>query len=157
MISEVEKLPVDIMKTIIQNKLLSAFVLSMSASEKLNSILDAKGITVFAPINSGFTKLGLINHYLLTSKGQADLDLMVGYHVLDKILYFEDIPEGESIHYTIEGNELKIIKQGTDVYIEDGHSATTSVSVITSSNNLISNGVMHVIDNVLLPPSLIVT
>ncbi|CAJ0838489.1 6952_t:CDS:2 [Entrophospora sp. SA101] len=157
MISEVEKLPVDIMKTIIQNKQLSSFVLSMSASEKLNSILDAKGITVFAPINSGFTKLGLINHYLLTSKGQADLDLMVGYHVLDKILYFEDIPEGESIHYTIEGNELKIIKQGTDVYIEDGHSATTSVSVITSSNNLISNGVMHVIDNVLLPPSLIVT
>ncbi|CAH1756573.1 3639_t:CDS:2 [Entrophospora sp. SA101] len=157
MISEVEKLPVDIMKTIIQNKQLSSFVLSMSASEKLNSILDAKGITVFAPINSGFTKLGLINHYLLTTKGQADLDLVVGYHVLDKILYLEDIPEGESIHHTIEGNELKIIKQGTDVYIKDGHSATTSVSVITSGNNLISNGVMHVIDNVLLPLSLIVT
>jgi uncharacterized surface protein with fasciclin (FAS1) repeats len=109
--------------------------------------LSAPGpLTVFAPTNDAFaallTELGLSKAQLL-----ADRELLtrvLTYHVLPSRTLRADIATGTAIT-TLQGGTFSI---GTDLAITDSRARR---SAITSTDVLASNGVIHVLDRVILP------
>jgi transforming growth factor-beta-induced protein len=107
----------------------------------LESTLDGDGsFTVFAPVNSAFDAIDADE---LT--GDADLlDEVLTYHVVSgQALASGDIAEGESSVETIDGADLTINKAA------DG-TVTVNGATVTTADIQTTNGVIHLIDGVLL-------
>ncbi len=95
--------------------------------------------TVFAPNNDAF---GPINTDVLL--GQADaLEAVLGYHVVpDQALAASDLAEGENTVTTLAGDELTVVRNGDNVFVEG--------SQVVDADNETDNGIIHVIDRALL-------
>jgi uncharacterized surface protein with fasciclin (FAS1) repeats len=100
-------------------------------------------VTVFAPNNEAFAALpaGTLDRLLLP-ENQAQLRKVLSYHVIPGQVTSADIQPGDV--NTVEGQALSIASSGTTVTVND---ATVSQPDITATN-----GVIHGINKVLLPP-----
>merc|ERR1711874_729084 len=102
-------------------------------------------ITVFAPTNKAFEaaldKLGLTKEELLASDKLADI---LKYHVVSGKIKSDEIPEGETNVPSLLGPDITVTNEGDVININD---ATVQYADIEAEN-----GVVHVIDEVLLPP-----
>jgi uncharacterized surface protein with fasciclin (FAS1) repeats len=100
-------------------------------------------VTVFAPNNEAFAALpaGTLDRLLLP-ENQAQLRKVLSYHVIPGQVTSADIRPGDV--NTVEGQALSIASSGTTVTVND---ATVSQPDITATN-----GVIHGINKVLLPP-----
>ncbi len=105
--------------------------------------------TVFAPTDAAFaallTELGISKAQLLADKPL--LTKVLTYHVLQGAVKKADIALGKGVT-TVQGGFFKVDAAGADVVITDGRNR---VSKITATDVLASNGVVHVINKVLLP------
>lgn len=114
----------------------------------LASTLSTGTLTVFAPTNAAFaallTELGMTKEALLADK--ALLTAVLGYHVLSSTVVRADVPLGKAIT-PLSGGFFKIESAG-GLKITDGRNR---VSTITATDILASNGVVHLVDRVLLP------
>jgi len=108
---------------------------------------------MFAPSKEAVKQLGLIYYYFLHSDAREDLRSVVSYHLINDTIYSDELPDGESIHYTLDGEPIKVNKINDDIFI-DGVNGTSEVS---RKDVLTSTGVLHVIDKVLMPPTLHMT
>ncbi|NEP76663.1 fasciclin domain-containing protein, partial [Okeania sp. SIO2G5] len=101
--------------------------------------------TVFAPTNDAFDALpeGTIE-FLLMPENQATLQKVLTYHVVAGAVPSSAIQPG--VVQTVEGNSVQLS-------VEDGIVMVDSATVIMPDVQT-SNGVIHVIDKVLLPPEL---
>ena len=115
--------------------------------------LSAPGtLTVFAPTNDAFaaalTELGLTKASLFANKPL--LTKVLQYHVLGATVKKADIPLGKAIVPIVPGaaDFFKIDVVGSAVVITDGRNRKSN---ITATDNLATNGVVHVIDKVILP------
>ena len=102
------------------------------------------GLTLFAPTNDAFIAAG-INEL----PDQATLNAVLTYHVIDGTIMASDLPvTNAAAPAKIEtlGGNLYLSNQGSGVFINGSTQVTA-----TDING--SNGVVHVIDRVLLPPS----
>ena len=108
--------------------------------------------TVFAPTDDAFAallvELGITKADLLSNK--ALLTTVLTYHVLPQEVRKAQVPLGKAIT-TVEGNIFKVDSVGTDLLITDGRNRT---SKIVEADLLATNGVIHAIDKVILPPNL---
>ena len=116
----------------------------------LAGTLSAPGtLTVFAPTNDAFaallTELGISKAQLLADK--ALLTTVLTYHVLPAKVERAAIPAGKPIT-TLQGGIFKIEVSGGTARVTDGRNR---VSTITATDIQASNGVVHVLDRVLLP------
>ncbi|OZJ03518.1 hypothetical protein BZG36_03420 [Bifiguratus adelaidae] len=124
---------------------------------------EAKGITVFAPTNCAFAKLGFgtIQH-LFGPHGKEDLKKVLAYHVVPHAAYSSDLapPHGgrRGIKHrhleldTWEGGHLNIdATQFGSLYLRIKIDCSAKV---VFDDLLGSNGVAHVIDQVLIPPEM---
>jgi uncharacterized surface protein with fasciclin (FAS1) repeats len=119
--------------------------------------LTAKGpITVFAPVNSAFAALpeGAIEN-LLKPDSKAQLAKVLSYHVVPGNLTYDEIEKaikagrGEAKLITLAGGALVAKKNGPrNIILKD---EMNNVANISTYDVLQSNGVVHVIDRVLLP------
>jgi len=102
-------------------------------------------ITLFAPTNQAFQvaldKLGLTKDELLESDDLADI---LKYHVIPGKILSKDIPEGLTKQRTLLGPEITIINEADSIKINDANVEYADLEA--------QNGVVHVIDQVLLPP-----
>ncbi|CAG8578893.1 14558_t:CDS:2 [Dentiscutata erythropus] len=153
LISKTLSPPSDVMSYAIRNRQLNAFVSAIFASDMQTEVQNANWVTIFAPTNSAFTKIGLITSYLLHPDGKEDLRSVVEYHMLNETILTEDIPQGESKYSTIDGNPLSIIRDGEKINVEIANGTST----IVQPDILTSSGVLHIVDSVQLPPSLHIT
>jgi transforming growth factor-beta-induced protein len=98
--------------------------------------------TVFAPTDAAFAELD--EEYLadLLNNDTANLTKILKYHVISGKLMSTDLSDGMNLT-TLEGTNVSIIINGTDVMINDANA--TSVDIVCS------NGVIHVIDKVIVP------
>ena len=141
-------------KNIIQNAVNSKDHTTLVAAVKaagLVSTLEGKGpFTVFAPTNAAFGKLpaGTVDT-LVKPENKATLTKILTYHVVPGKLEASDLSDGKKLK-TAEGEELTVKKADGKVMIVDAKGGT---STITISNVNQSNGVIHVIDTVLMPAS----
>ena len=110
--------------------------------------LSAGSLTVFAPTNAAFaallTELGVTKDALLANKPL--LTAVLTYHVLGSKVMRADVPLGKAIT-PVSGGFFKI-ESNNGLKITDGRNR---VSTITSTDIQASNGVVHLVDRVLLP------
>ena len=141
-------------KNIIQNAVNSKDHTTLVAAVKaagLVETLEGKGpFTVFAPTNAAFGKLpaGTVDT-LVKPENKATLTKILTYHVVAGKLEASDLTDGKKLK-TVEGEELTVKKADGKVMIVDAKGDT---STFTIPNVNQSNGVIHVIDTVLLPAS----
>ena len=100
-----------------------------------------KKLTLFAPTNDAFTAAGIT-----ALPNQATLNAVLKYHVLDDEVLASELPSGSAAITTLQGKFYLSNKGSSGVFIN----ATTQV---TATNITGSNGVVHVINRTLLPPS----
>lgn len=114
------------------------FVNALSTAGVL-PVLDGDGpFTVLAPTNDAFTKIGLATSQI----DSTALQTMVGYHVIPGKV---TAAEGISAVYaaTLQGDSATFSQEGTETKI--------NYALITQADIPASNGVVHIIDAVLLP------
>ena len=141
-------------KNIIQNAVNSKDHTTLVAAVKaagLVETLEGKGpFTVFAPTNTAFGKLpaGTVES-LVKPENKATLTKILTYHVVPGKLAASDLKDGMKLK-TAEGEQLSVKLQDGKVWIVDAKGGT---SMVTISNVNQSNGVIHVVDTVLMPAS----
>merc|ERR1711966_320054 len=124
----------------------------MGAAVKAGGLVDTLSgtgpFTVFAPTNEAFAKLpkGTLD-FLLKPENKAKLVDILTYHVASGSVHAADLKNGEKIK-TVEGKqvEARIFGNGKYVYINNARVTTADVDA--------SNGVVHIIDSVLIPPAM---
>merc|ERR1711982_303701 len=107
--------------------------------------------TVFAPTNEAFAALpaGTLTK-LLKPENKKELVDILTYHVLPEEVLSTQLKPEQSVT-TVEGKTLLVFKEGGRVFLRESNDARPK-SVI-KADNLASNGVVHIIDGVLLPPT----
>ena len=109
------------------------------------ALLGAHNITVFAPTDEAFAALpdGTVESLLLPANRQQLVDILT-YHVVPMAIASSDIPAGQSIADTLNReDQLQITLMGGSVMVDDATVIATDIEI--------ANGVIHVIDSVLLP------
>jgi uncharacterized surface protein with fasciclin (FAS1) repeats len=146
-------------KTIVQNAVNSKDHTTLVAAVKAGGLVDtlsSKGpFTVFAPTNAAFAKLpaGTVET-LVKPENKATLDKILTYHVVPGRITAQQIAAMAARHRgvatlkTVEGENLKLMKSGKGWVVVD---AKGDRSRITIANVMQSNGVIHVVDTVLMP------
>lgn len=115
----------------------------------LVEVLSGKGpFTVFAPTDEAFAKLpkGTVE-LLLKPENKEILVKVLTYHVVSGKVNAKDIKTGSALVPTVEGNSIKVTKNSEGIVVIDN-------SKVIAADVETSNGVIHVIDTVLLPPGL---
>ena len=139
-------------KNIIQNAVNSKDHTTLVAAVKaagLVETLEGKGpFTVFAPTNAAFGKLpaGTVDN-LVKPENKATLTKILTYHVVPGRLDASDLTDGKKLK-TAEGEELTVKHADGKIWIIDAKGDRSTVSI---SNVHQSNGVIHVVDTVLMP------
>ena len=131
---------------------LSILVTAVVAAN-LTGILSSPGpFTVFAPNNAAFQKLpaaALAN--LLKPANVKELTRVLEVHVISGAAIFaKDLHDGDVLGPTVNGVQLSVDIVGTFVFIG---SPGTNASRVIAADNVASNGVVHIVDTVLLPVS----
>jgi uncharacterized surface protein with fasciclin (FAS1) repeats len=146
-------------KDIIDNAVNSADHTTLVAAVKAAGLIATlKGpgpFTVFAPTNAAFAKLpaGTVDT-LLKPENKDTLIKILTYHVVAGRLSAADIKNmikeghGKAELKTVSGGTLTAMMQGTMVVLKDEKGGT---STVTQANVFQSNGVIHVVNSVLLP------
>jgi uncharacterized surface protein with fasciclin (FAS1) repeats len=118
--------------------------------------LSGKGpFTVFAPTNAAFARLpvGAVDN-LLKPENKAQLQSVLTYHVVAGKLMAKDVLAaikaggGKAVVTTVQGSKLTVSLMGNTVMLTD---AKGRMSHVTTADLDATNGVIHVVDNVLLP------
>jgi uncharacterized surface protein with fasciclin (FAS1) repeats len=125
-------------------------------SADLVATLKGKGpFTVFAPTNDAFAKLpaGTVDA-LLKPENKAKLAGILTYHVVPGKLMASDVlaavkkGNGKAVLTTVNGEKLTVTLDGGKVKITDAKGGS---AFVTTADLSASNGVVHVVDAVLLP------
>lgn len=118
---------------------------ALGAAGLVDTLKGPGPFTVFAPTDAAFAKLpaGTVES-LLKPENKAKLTAILTYHVVSgKVLAADAAKLTEA--KTVEGHTLKLQSHGTGVTVNGAH--------VTTADIVASNGVIHVIDAVLMPPA----
>lgn len=147
-------------KNIIENAVNSAdhttLVAAVKAAGLVETLEGAGPFTVFAPTNEAFNKLpaGTVDS-LLKPENKATLTKVLTYHVVAGRLSSQDLMKrikegnGTAELTTVEGGKLWVmLHDGKHIELKDEKGGT---ALVTIANVFQSNGVIHVIDTVVMP------
>ncbi len=146
-------------KNIVQNAVNSkdhtTLVAAVKAAGLVDTLQSPGPFTVFAPTNEAFAKLpaGTVDT-LLKPENKKTLTNVLTYHVVPGRLSAKDLMEkikdgnGKAMLKTVEGADLTFEQKDGKLWIKDAKGDT---AMVTIRNVMQSNGVIHVIDTVLLP------
>jgi uncharacterized surface protein with fasciclin (FAS1) repeats len=146
-------------KNIVENAVNSADHTTLVAAVKAAGLVDtlaSKGpFTVFAPVNSAFEKLpaGTVET-LLKPENKATLTKILTYHVVAGNFSAKDVVKaiqkgnGKAEFTTVSGGKLYAMLDGSKVVLMDEKGGKSTVTIADVKQ---SNGVIHVIDSVVLP------
>ena len=156
MVGGAEMLP---SKTIVENASKSADHTTLVAAVKAAGLVDTLSgsgpFTVFAPTNAAFAKLpaGTVDG-LLKPAAKADLTKLLTYHVVPGKMSAADLGAaikaggGKASLTTVQGEKLTATEAGGTITLTD---AKGGKSTVTQADVNQSNGVVHVVDTVLMP------
>lgn len=136
-------------KTVVQiaigSKDHSTLVTAVKAAELVDVLSNTGPFTVFAPINAAFDKLpaGTVEGLLKPEKKDALTDILQ-YHVSVGVYKPESFQDGQVIGQ-VNGSNITVNVKDGKVTVNGGATIVASISA--------SNGIIHVIDGVLLPPA----
>lgn len=143
-------------KTIVENAVNSkdhtTLVAAVKAAGLVDTLNSAGPFTVFAPTNDAFAKLpaGTVET-LVQPENKETLTKILTYHVVAGRYSAKDLTKLAAKHgvlTTVEGEPLTVTVRDGKVLLTD---AKGGVSTVTIANVFQSNGVIHVVDTVLMP------
>lgn len=127
-------------------------VAAVTAAELVETLQGAGPFTVFAPTDAAFAKLpaGTVDALL---KDKTKLASILTYHVVPGTIHAADLMKMADAHgkvtaKTVNGHDLEIRVAGTLVHLGGDHKTTVVVADVAASN-----GVIHAIDGVVMPPA----
>merc|ERR1712166_1276160 len=131
---------------------LSTLVAAVVAGDLVDTLISPGPFTVFAPTNEGFAALpaGTVDS-LMKPENKATLVDILTYHVLPSQVLSTDLGLFQAVT-TVEGKPLHVQKWGGQVQVGPSL-ASKDLKKVTAADNMATNGVVHIIDGVLLPPS----
>ena len=133
----------DIVDTAASNDQFSTLVAAVKAAGLVDTLKGDGPFTVFAPTNDAFAALpeGTVEN-LLKPENKDELIAILTYHVIPGKVMSGDIAGKTAQVKTVQGSELSI--DATSGVMVD-------VASVTTADIVTSNGVIHVIDKVVLP------
>ena len=134
----------DIVDLAVSTDFLSTLVAAVKAGDLVETLKGDGPFTVFAPTNEAFAALpeGTLESLLLP-ENKDKLVAILSYHVVPGSVKSSDLSDG-MVAKTVQGSEIKVGVSDYGVKINDAS--------VTSADIMASNGVVHVIDKVILPP-----
>ena len=135
----------DIVDTAVAAGQFKTLAAALGAAGLVDTLKGAGPFTVFAPTDDAFAKLpaGTVEE-LLKPENKGKLTAILTYHVVDGNVMAADVVKLTEAK-TLNGMMVKVKVNGDTVMIND--------AAVTSADIVASNGVIHVIDSVLLPPA----
>merc|ERR1711976_821253 len=129
---------------------LSTLVAAVVAADLAETLSSPGPFTVFAPTNEGFAAPpeGTLDS-LLKPENKGHLADILTYHVLPAQVLSTDLKAFQRVA-TVEGKNLHVIKNAAGVQVGPD---IKSLRKVVGADNLASNGVAHIIDGVMLPPT----
>jgi len=139
-----EELPASVVEIIVNSEDHDTLEMAVIAAALAETLGGEGPFTVFAPTDAAFAALpeGTLDALLADPTG--DLTTILQYHVVAGKVLSSDLMDGQTAA-TLEGSEIRVTKNDDGVFIND----TVKVTVADIEAD---NGVVHVIDAVLLPP-----
>jgi len=136
--------PKNIVSIAIGSKDHTTLVAALKAADYVTAVANPGPLTVFAPTDAAFAKLpaGTVES-LVKPENQAKLKEILKYHVTTSVYESTNLTDGQVLGMA---NGAK-----ATIHIKDGKMSINEANVIASVRG--SNGVVHVIDAVLLPPA----
>ncbi len=138
------KVDADIVDLAVSQDFLTTLVAAVKAGDLVDVLKGDGPFTVFAPTNDAFAKLpaGTVEN-LLKPENKAQLVKILTYHVVPGKVMSSDLKNGQMAK-TVEGSEIKVT-------LKDGKAMINNATV-TAADIEADNGVVHVIDTVIMPP-----
>jgi uncharacterized surface protein with fasciclin (FAS1) repeats len=123
----------------------STLVAALKAAGLVDVLSGEGPFTVFAPTNEAFAALpeGTVES-LLKPENKDQLVAVLTYHVVPGAVYAEDVVKLDSAT-TVQGSDIAVATAAGKVSIDNAHVVAADIKA--------SNGVIHVIDAVILPKS----
>jgi uncharacterized surface protein with fasciclin (FAS1) repeats len=145
----------DIVDNAVNSKDHTTLVAAVKAAGLVETLKSAGPFTVFAPTNEAFDKLpaGTVET-LVKPENKATLTKILTYHVVAGRLSAKDIAgkikagKGKATLTTVEGGTLTAMMKGGKLILTDEKGG---MSTVTIKDVFQKNGVIHVIDTVLMP------
>ena len=145
----------NIVENAVNSKDHTTLVAAVTAAGLVETLQTSGPFTVFAPTNAAFDKLpaGTVES-LVKPENKEALSGILTYHVVSGKMGSKEIGEaikkgnGKATFKTVNGGTLTAMMKGNDLYISD-ESGNESKVTIKDVNQ--SNGVIHVVDTVVLP------
>jgi transforming growth factor-beta-induced protein len=137
----------DIVDTAVAAGSFKTLAAALGAAGLVDTLKGAGPFTVFAPTDAAFAKLpaGTVEG-LLKPENKAALTAILTYHVVaGKVPASTVVTLNGKTAKTVNGADVNIKVVGTDVFVNDAKVLTTDI--------MASNGIIHVIDSVLIPPA----
>jgi uncharacterized surface protein with fasciclin (FAS1) repeats len=146
-------------KNIIENAVNSkdhtTLVAAVKAAGLVETLQGDGPFTVFAPTNKAFDMLpkGAVDN-LLKPENKGQLTSVLTYHVVAGKLDANDLMKkvkmgnGSTTLKTVQGEDLTVMQKGNSLWIKDTKGAVAKVTISDVNQK---NGVIHVIDHVLMP------
>jgi uncharacterized surface protein with fasciclin (FAS1) repeats len=156
---EVGGSPMYATKNIIENAVNSkdhtTLVAAVKAAGLVETLQGTGPFTVFAPTNAAFAKLpaGTVDN-LLKPENKGTLSAVLTYHVVAGKLSSSDLAKaikagnGTAELTTVQGKKLWVMMIGKDLVLKDGMGNISKITIVDVNQ---SNGVIHVIDTVVMP------
>lgn len=134
----------DIVETAVAAGSFNTLAAALQAADLVKTLQGAGPFTVFAPTDAAFAKLpkGTVEK-LLEPKNRAKLQAVLTYHVVAGRVPASEVVKLSSAK-TVEGSDVKIRVMNGTVSVDDAKVVSADVAA--------TNGVIHVIDSVILPP-----
>merc|ERR1711937_827946 len=129
---------------------LSTLVAAVVAGDLAETLSSPGPFTVFAPTNEAFGALpeGTLDTLLKPENKDQLVDILT-YHVLPTQVLSTDLKFFQSVP-TVEGKNVHVVRTSKGVHVGP---SIRELKTVVGADNLASNGVAHIIDGVLLPPS----
>merc|ERR1712176_1509823 len=127
---------------------LSTLVAAVVAGDLVDTLSSPGPFTVFAPTNDAFGALpeGTLDSLLKPENKDQLVDILT-YHVLPTQVLSTDLKPFQRVA-TVEGKKINVVADKKGVRVGSKLEAT-----VVGADNLATNGVAHIIDAVMLPPS----
>ena len=136
--------PKNIVNVAVGSKDHTTLVAALKAADYVDSLTNPGPFTVFAPTNAAFDKLpkGTVEGLVKPEK-KADLSEILKYHVAVSVYQIKDLKDGMTMGMANGGKVTFKVK--------DGKVTVNGANILASVPA--SNGIVHVVDAVLLPPA----
>ena len=125
----------------------TALVEALIQADLVTTLQGTGPFTVFAPTDAAFSAAGIDLATFDTPEEIAALSDILLYHVVAGATYSTDLADGTTTVRAVNGDSLDLTVSASGVTVGAGNANVTIADVAAS------NGVVHVIDQVLLPPA----